>query len=167
VNVTPRVIKTITALGAGVSAIIAMGIRSRTEIGREIDLEQTVVLLQEMAEVPNVAYQRTEDFGFLLGHMDHLPEAEDPHLADENTDSIELDSVSMSTRPDVRWLVQHLNQMPSQESQDTVIYPGDPMPGQSIPFPQTPENQLLEMPLIRSRSSPRSEGSSLVHMIPG
>src|SRR5438552_621488 len=76
VNVAPRMIRTMTTLGAGFSAIMLMGLRFRREMDREIDLEQ-IVDLQEMVELPDAGHQRPDDFDFLLGHMDHLPEAED------------------------------------------------------------------------------------------
>jgi hypothetical protein len=168
VNIAPRVIETLYTLGAGFSALAELGIRSGTRTGQEIDLEQRVGLLQEMAELPNAGHQSYEEFDLLLGHMDHLPEAEDPELAEESPDSLSLDSGSVSTSPAVRRLMQHFNQMPSQVSQNTVCSAIDPMPRQSMSFPQTSEDQhLLDLPLVRSTSSSRTEESSLVHMIPG
>jgi hypothetical protein len=166
VNVAPRVIQTITTLGAGFSAIIEIGIRSRTGLVQEMDLEETVVLLQEMAEGPNTGYQGPDAFEFLLGHMNHPPEAVDPELGEENPDSLQLDSGSVSTRSDVRQILQNLNQMPNQVSQDTAFASLGTVPEQNGTFPQAPQDQLFEMPLIRSVPSSRTE-ESLVHMLPG
>jgi hypothetical protein len=166
VNIAPRMIRSMTILGAGFSAIMLMGLRSRTEIDREIDLEQTVGLLEEMVELSDAGHERPDDFDFLLGHMDRLPEAEDHEEAEETPDSLELDSGSVSTSLTVRALLRYFNSVPSQVPRETVNSSVGSMPGQNIIFPQTPEDQLSEMPLVRSASSPRTEESSLVHMMP-
>lgn len=167
VNVAPRMIRTMTTLGAGFSAIMLMGLRFRTEMDREIDLEQTVGLLQEMVELPDAGHQRPNDFDILLGHMDRSSQAEDHEPAEGTLDSLELDSGSISTSLTVRALLRCFNSVPSQVPQEMVNSSVGSMPEQNIIFPQIPEYQLSETPLIRSTSSPRTEESSLVHMMLG
>jgi hypothetical protein len=159
--------KTITTFGARFSAILATGIRSRTDIGQELDAEHTVGFLQEMAELLNAGHQRPEDFGFLLSHMDHFQETEDPDWVEESADSVELDNDSVSTRADVRRMLEHFNEMSSPVSQETVTSSVGHIPMQNVSFPQTPEDPLLESPVIGSAPSSGTEESSLVHMIPG
>lgn len=147
-NVAPRVI---------------IGIRSGTRTSQDIDLEQTVGLLQGMAERSNAEYQGSDDFNVLISHMDPFLEPEDRELGEEGPDSPELDSASISTGSVVRRLLQPLNQLHNQTSLETANSPVGPMSVQDESFSQTYVD--LEIPVTRSSQSSRTEDSSLDHMI--